>query len=185
MKLRKVTISKKSILDAHPSLPKVYKNIINILYTEILQNQDQVKVFEVDKLIKKNGRNDLSPLNEVKDKVGVYIFINKNCEPVYVGLAGESSNSKHSLKGRLQKQLNADLSNSTLAKNIRDIEGLLQNNQEILKIRDRKRLKELICKYTAYIIAIITGELQDDNAIEDAKSLEKVLIALLRPKYNK
>ena len=183
MKLKPVVISKENILKDYSALSEEYKEIIRILYTEIPQNQI-FKIFKVEELIRTNGNNYLVPIKELKEKIGVYIFINKEYEPVYIGLAGKED-STHSLRDRLQKQLNANLSNSTLAKNIRDIEGLLQSDSTILNIEQKEKLRELILRYTAYIIVIITGEREDNNAIKKAKDLEKVLIALLRPRYNK
>jgi len=181
MKLEEVTISQKRILQTYSSLPEEYRKIIETLYTGIPQNQIY-QIFKVDELIRPNRGNNLIPLKELKDKVGVYIFINENCEPVYVGLTGRKEKSSQSLRDRLQKQLNGNEDNSTLAKNIREIESLLNTINEKEK---PKELKEWIVMYTTYIIVIITGELKDNEAIKKAQNLETVLIALLRPKYNK
>ena len=190
MKLKEIIISKENIFKQNPKLPQRYREIIDILYHDFtIQNQNQsdvvkIKFFSLDRIVKVESKNIISELNELKKKVGVYIFINEECEPVYIGLAGKK-NGDHSLKDRLQKQLNANLTNSTLAKNIRDMEGLLQNDPKILNTQKKSDLKKLILIYSTYIIVIITGLLNEDSAIKEAEDLEKILIAILRPKYNK
>jgi len=149
------------------------KYIPNIIKKTI--NSNFKKEYNVKEIINLKGRNDIKKLDNLKKKVGVYIFANKNCKPVYIGLAGAIKKGKHSLKNRLQIQLNADLSNSTLVKNIREIENLMIKSTS----------KELIERYAPKLCVIPTGEVGTNKAIESAKDLEKMLIFFLKPRYNK
>lgn len=178
-----IIISKESILKSYPNLEEYYANVIKKLYGDLIQNSN-FETYNTSRIIR-DKKNDLRSLKNLKDKVGVYIFTNEDCEPVYIGRAGKGRKSEHSLKDRLQKQLNADLSNSTLAKNIKEIEGLLQNDKSILGTNDKKKLKELIKKYAPKIFVIPVGKLGENKARELAQNLEKILIAVLRPKYNR
>lgn len=181
-----IIISKENIFENYPNLEEYYANIIKKLYGDSIQNRGfEIYNFNTSDILNIEGRNNLGNLECLEMKVGVYIFANKDYEPVYIGLAGEGNESNHSLKGRLQKQLNADLSNSTLAKNVKDIEGLLQHDGSILDTNNKKELKKLIRKYAPKIFVISTGELRENEVRELTQNLEKILIAALRPKYNR
>jgi len=180
-----IIISKKIILERYPNLESFHVNVIKVLYGD--EDQDSnfgIREFKTSDIIK-NDSNNLRGLRDFEGKTGVYISTDENGAPVYIGLAGEGKSGNHSLKERLQKQLNAHLSNSTLAKNIREIEGFLQNDPNMRETEDKNRLKELIKKYAPKLIVISTGDLNRNEDREKAQRLEKILIALLRPKYNR
>jgi hypothetical protein len=182
----RIIISKETILEKYQNLQPFYVSVISVLYGNGDQDSDfRICEFKTSDIVKE-GRNNLRELKVFEGKTGVYIFTDEQHEPVYIGLAGERESSDHSLKERLQKQLNADLSNSTLAKNIGEIEGLLKNDPNMQNTRDKNGLKKLINEYSPKLIVISTGDLNNnEEAREKAQILEKMLIALLRPKYNR
>lgn len=133
--------------------------------------------------------NYLDSLNDFINKTGVYIFLNNDNVPVYIGVAGEKA-SKQSLKARLSLQLNGNKSNSTLAKNIKEIEELLNNTDFTYFHSDdelnKTNYKQLILDYAPKFIVIDKGILSHDNDnAKESLSLEKALIAIFNSKYNK
>ena len=77
-------------------------------------------------------KNVLEELGKFKKTPGVYIFL-KDDKVVYVGKAGES----HGLESRINIQLKGDPTNSTLGKNIDEIEN---------KNKCKERYNENCCK---------------------------------------
>ena len=152
-------LSKENILKDYPRLPPFYKKVISKLFGDSTQKVETYK-FRSDEIVNIDGCNKprVFGKDELGDKVGVYIFANKDCKPVYIGLAGKGEKSEHSLYGRLQKQLNALISNSTIAKNIKEIEGILQNKNRIKTTKEKNGLKQLILEYAPNIFVIPTGK---------------------------
>jgi len=124
--------------------------------------------------------NNLKPLDEFKDKTGVYIFLDKDKNPSYIGVAGEK-NAKQHLRKRLEQHFNC---NSGLSKNIIEIENLL-NNIKIKPTNNRRILKDLILEYVPNFLVIEVGTLEDETAVKRSLNLEKCLIAIFNSKYNK
>jgi len=179
-KINKRKISYKSLLAQYEKMDDLYRQIIYCLYKskrECRNNSFSMSYYEVDKLIKIGSSNELTMLDKLQNKCGVYIFLDKGNTPVYIGVAAKID-SKHSLKDRLQKQLNSN-TNSTLSLNINEYEkynyGLSQQND----------FKKLILEYAPKLITISMGKLKNKEAINRSLALEKILIALLDPEYNK
>lgn len=124
-------------------------------------------------------------------KTGCYIFL---CDgiPVYIGVGGHKIYKKKKKKQNQNcKKKNWDLqcrvkqelqkctnTGATLSKNIKYIDALLEN-KEISVDASAEKIKKF------QLITIIVGERNNENARENAKKLETILIALFHPKYNK
>ena len=161
------------------NLDNLFKNVIKTLYGQ--ESPMEFKKVLSTNIININGENNLKSLNEFDGSTGVYIFLNKNHIPVYIGVAGKQG-STHSLKDRLQKQFNCHESNATLAKNIVDIESLLQNKSiPNSSVKDRKKL---ISEYAPTLIIIDMGTLNNSN-VKNSLALEQILISIFNSKYNK
>ncbi len=117
-----------------------------------------------------------------KEKTGVYIFLDNDNIPVYVGVAGKVGGD-HDIKQRLQKQFNCDNTNATLSINIEEIESILQSIQ--INCPKKKDKKELILKYASKLLVIEVGDISSADEVQKAQSLEILLIALFNAKYNK
>jgi len=146
-----INISYEIILKTYSFSYPYIEETINLLYAKQknLSQNISIKSFKTQDIINKptekneNPDNNLKPLDEFKDKTGVYIFLDKDKNPVYIGVAGEKKAKQH-LRKRLEQHFNC---NSGLSKNIIEIENLL-NNININPTTDRKILKNLILKYT-------------------------------------
>jgi len=131
-------------------------------------------------IINIKGDNNLEKLNPFKKDIGVYIFLDEDNFPVYIGVAAEKE-SKHSLRDRLQKQFNCNLSNSTISKNISTIEKIYGNSIDDETLEKKKLL---LLKYAPKLLVIPIGELNEPENISKALELEKLLISLYNSKYN-
>ena len=162
------------------------KETISILFEkQKLSNNEYVKQYRTaDIIIEPNDKelkpyNNLKPLDAYKEKTGVYIFLDINNIPVYIGVAGEK-NSKQHLRKRLEQHFNC---NSGLTKTIIEIENLLKN-KKFKKTEDRKILKKKLLEYCPKFLVIDCGNLNNDN-VQESLDLEKCLIAIFNSKYNK
>ncbi len=176
-----ININNATILSLVNNLDTFYRNIVQDLLTN---DQDLI---DLNTVINLNGDNRLNNLNVLNDQNGCYIFLDQNNNPIYIGKTG--AGESHSVKKRVSIHLRANITangNSTLVKNIREIEGLLQNNNAIRNIPENNisDLKQLILDYAPKLIVITTGKITDPISGQRSKELEKILVALMRPKYN-
>ena len=174
-----IIISYEEIISKYNKLGSFYVSILKGIYGK--EANFSIVPFKTKKFISLNSYNNLSGLDYYKNKIGVYIFLDKNQVPVYIGVAGEE-NSTHSLKDRLQKQLNCNKSNSTISKNIAVIETILQNRE---MNNELNALKNLLLEYAPNFLVIEVGSIGDNEAAKKALELEVFLIALFNSKYNK
>ncbi|MCK5538961.1 MAG: hypothetical protein KAI79_19210 [Bacteroidales bacterium] len=176
---QKITISKDEILKKYDNLDTYFRNVIKALYGE--SNNVNIQCFNSKDIINLNKKNTIKMLSPYKNKTGVYIFLDDNDIPVYIGVAGKVGGC-HSIKNRLQKQFNCDSTNGTLSKNIYDIETLIGN---ILINSNQIDKKKLILKYAPKLLVIEVGDLINPDDINISLALEQVLISLFNSKYNK
>lgn len=97
--------------------------------TDIFADQDDISVSE---LINDNGNNDLTLIDYLTGKVGVYLFIGEDNEIKYIGKGGTSlQNNKNTkdLRYRISQELCEYIKNNqnTLSKNIINIDSILLN----------------------------------------------------------
>jgi hypothetical protein len=178
-----INISYDTIIDNYNKLNCLFLNVIKALYRKAYdESLFCVQSFESKNIINIDAYNTLRELDLYKNKTGIYIFLDENIVPVYIGEAGKQG-GKHSLKDRLGVQFKCDPSNATLAKNISTIETLLQNTK-VAKNDLQKEMKQLILKYAPTFIVISLGDITEDN-VKNARAIEQVLIALFNSKYNK
>jgi len=179
---KKIIISKEQILEKYLNLDDYFKSVIATLYGEETTLTVKMKCFECKNIVNKEGDNDIKILEEYQNKTGVYIFLDNDNIPVYIGLAGKVGGS-HDIKQRLQKQFNCNGTNSTLYKNIEEIENILQNSSVPSESMADK--KELILEFAPKLLVIEVGELNINGDVLRAQSLETLLISLFNSKYNK
>lgn len=134
-----------------------------------------LKSIELKNIIKLDSENTYKSLEEFKDKVGIYIFLNTFYEPVYVGLSGVFEQGiKSNLFQRITNQL---INSSHLVKNIVYVENLL-NVKKGKNLVDKD--KQHILTYAPYLIVYSCG-----TNIKKAQDLESIFLSLLQLKYNR
>ncbi|GBD89197.1 hypothetical protein BMS3Abin03_03147 [bacterium BMS3Abin03] len=164
-------------IEKYNNLHILCQNVINALYNDENTNDNfNMDSFQVNGIINIEGDNNLTDLNCVDKKTGVYIFLNRRYNPVYIGVAGQGKKTKHSLRERLQIQLNAHNTNGTLAKNIMNIKKKI--------CYTKKCKKKLIKNFAPNLIVISLGKSSPKNNSK-AQVLEKILTAIFDPVYNK
>ena len=129
------------------------------------------------------GNNNLRKLDSYSDKSGVYIFLDEDNIPVYIGVAGKIG-GMHSIKDRLGVQLKCDLSNATLIKNILSVNVLLQDTKHQENTTNNE-FKKLILEFSPRFIVISLGNVTHDSSVKNANVIEQSLIAIFNSKYNK
>lgn len=179
-----IIISKDEILTKYRNLDKKVKNIIQKLYTidkydkeYQVENFDmRIKKVKIENIINENGKNSYKKyLDFIKEKTGVYVFLDKNNKPLYIGFGGQIDKEQSLYERISSKQLS---SNDTLIKNINEKENC---GSDTSKSCERKKL---LLKYTSSLIIIDCG-IQIEENVRFAQSLEVILIALFNSKYNK
>lgn len=181
-----ISISKDEILIKYSQMNQYFMDCIKVLYGKCVQGVD-IKYFLPCNII--NKRNCLSILDCLKGKTGVYIFIDNDSVPVYIGIGGQKVKATQNLKVRLSQELrsyckeNAATSYSkdsgaTLSKNIQEIDALLTNKQ-VSPDDSVETIKSF------GLITITVGSITDKNSVNNSQALESILIALFHPKYNK
>jgi hypothetical protein len=182
------SIAKDSILAKYKNIDVFFRDCINALYGEGNTNIE-VNCFLSSNIVVKNSKYKLSILNSLKTKTGVYIFLDNESIPVYIGIGGQKVNAKQDLKVRISQELRAYCQNNvttnyskdsgaTLSKNIQNIDTLLTNNQV-----SPDDSVETIKSFS--LITIAVGAITDENSVNNSQALETILIALFHPKYNK
>ena len=185
-----ISISKEQIQTNYQQMDIFFKNGISALYGDNVEENFEVNCFLPCNIIKESGKNSYKCFNTLKNKSGVYLFLNNNTEPVYIGIGGEKLNGQD-LERRLIQEVNvyvkkdsnfktkyAKNSGATLSKNIQDIDSILENN-EVTPDNSIERIKLFS------ILTLSVGKINDKNSVLKSRSFETILIALFKPKYNK
>lgn len=209
-----IIISKDTILGRYNNLDTKTRCIIEKLY-EISEFDKEYKLEDFDIKIKKikidqkikNINKNYNELDFAKKRVGVYIFLNEENIPVYIGFGGRGNSND--LRDRILNQFSArDNGYSNLVEKIikvekkvyinlknkiSDIDDLIKKleerkkaikeNQEIIPEIDFSRLQDVLLSYTSSLIIINCGGKEEEN-IKFAQALEMILIALFNSKYN-
>ncbi len=152
------------------------KTYLDILYSTDILSNDCIKKFNTNDFIQTDKPfQKYSKLNEYKDCTGIYIFLNADCIPVYVGVGGEK-NGKQDLMKRLTQHFPAS---SHLAKNIKETEKVLGIDTS------DKTPKEIMLKYAPELLIVNIGALSDEDSCRKSNNLEKALISLWNCRYNR
>ena len=178
------SISKESILAKYTNINSFFKSCINAFYGDY-NTGIEVNCFLPCNIIVNGANNKLSILNILKGKSGVYIFLDSDRIPVYIGKGGTSKKlTGTDLKSRVGQELRAGSIGNTLSKNIIDIESELQNKN----ISKEFSIDNLIKNFSLLTITVCdrvaNNEIDEVNILK-AEALEMVFIALFHPKYNK
>jgi hypothetical protein len=179
-------VVKEDILGKYQNMDLFFQECIEALYGK--ENEININCFLPRNIIKNKGNNDLSSLGSLEGKTGIYIFLDSESIPVYIGIGGQKVNGQD-LKIRLAQELRAYVTKNektkyardtgaTLSKNIQVIDKLLMGNN-ILPDNSIETIKKF------NIIALIVGEINEEENVLKARALETVLISLYGPKYNK
>lgn len=175
-------ILEKDILLKYKNMDIFFLNCIKSLSGAKNIDIQQDYFFSKDML--KQGRNDLSSLKKLINKTGVYIFLDSNNIPVYIGKGGTSKEiGGRDLKYRIGQELGAGNQHNTLSNKIIKIEGFLQNK----KISKEDSINIFIKKFSITTITVderMINEKINLESIDKVEALETILIALLSPKYN-
>ncbi len=118
-------------------------------------------------------------VKKLDNKTGIYVILDNNV-PLYVGIGGRIVNGEQSLYQRLsQHSINKDgsipLDNASKFYKFKEIDTLLG-------VKIDKKYEQWYSKLD--VIGVSIGDIDNDTDVEFAKSVEKILIATLRPKYN-
>lgn len=189
---KQILISKDEILKKHNNFDLRVKDIIEKLYDDSIDKYElklsniTIKKIRLSDMIKLNIQNSYKNLEFVKKKTGVYLFLDKDEKPVYIGFSGRGK--KQYLKERIKKHFSGNESVSKLIRNIKEIENYLNNTN----LEDTE-FKEILLNYTPFLIVIDCGNMyknetfkeKNEENVKFAQALEVILIALFNSKYNK
>lgn len=188
----RILISKDEILTKYINLNEKVKFIIEKLYDDSIDEHElklfniTIKKIRLSDMIKLNIQNSYKNLEFVKKKTGVYLFLDKDENPVYIGFGGRGK--KEDLKERIKKHFSGNESVSKLITNIKEIENYLNNTN----LEDTE-FKNILLDYTPFLIVIDCGDMyknkismeKNEDNVKFAQALEVILIALFNSKYNK
>ena len=174
-------IMKQDVIDKIESVCERSKSIINSLYSKY----NDLLVCEcccirdiIENNKAKNTRKRFPMLQGVSKATGVYLFINSERVPVYIGVGGVGKSDDLAVRVRNECKLypNED-SGATLSKNIKENSRLLCN-----ELSD-EQIKSMICSFKVVVINV--GEMNEPESQKFANYLESLLILLFKPLYNK
>lgn len=188
----RILISKDEILTKYINLNEKVKFIIEKLYDDSIDEHElklfniTIKKIRLSDMIKLNIQNSYKNLEFVQKKTGVYLFLDKDENPVYIGFGGRGE--KQDLKERIIKHFSKNKSVSKLITNIKEIENYLNNTN----LEDTE-FKNILLDYTPFLIVIDCGDMyknkismeKNEDNVKFAQALEVILIALFNSKYNK
>jgi hypothetical protein len=147
---------------------------------KIIDNYPNYKIIKTNLMIKINNKNEIKKhLEEFQNKCGVYIFLNNENIPIYIG----STKHSYKFKGRISMQLSPGKGNSTLINNIAFYHclcGQYKDYKSSYIINNKKCAKRLLIKYAPKLMLIDLSHISD----EEINQVEKQLIFKYRPKYN-
>lgn len=189
---KQILISKDEIFKKYNYIDLRVKNIIEKLYDDSIDEHElklfniTIKKIRLSDMIELNIQNSYKNLEFVKKKTGVYLFLDKNENPVYIGFGGRGE--KQDLKERIIKHFSKNKSVSKLITNIKEIENYLNNTN----LEDTE-FKNILLDYTSFLIVIDCGDMyknkismeKNEDNVKFAQALEVILIALFNSKYNK
>lgn len=173
----KIEISKDKILNKYNEFDDYFRKVILSLCGDM--NEINLQYFHTNKIVTVCG-NNIKILKNFSNSTGVYIFLDKDNVPVYIGVAGIEG-SRQPLQERLRKHFKCR-TDSNLSKNIYEIETIYGNKLANTSENDKK---QLILDYAPKLLIIKVGELGNSVAAKKASSLEILLISLFNSKYNK
>lgn len=188
----RILISKDEILTKYINLNEKVKFIIEKLYDDSIDEHElklfniTIKKIRLSDMIKLNIQNSYKNLEFVQKKTGVYLFLDKDENPVYIGFGGRGK--KQDLKERIKKHFSGNESVSKLITNIKEIENYLNNTN-----LENTEFKNILLDYTPFLIVIDCGNMYKDKIsmeknednVKFAQALEVILISLFNSKYNK
>lgn len=188
----RILISKDEILTKYINLNEKVKFIIEKLYDDSIDEHElklfniTIKKIRLSDMIKLNIQNSYKNLEFVQKKTGVYLFLDKDENPVYIGFGGRGK--KEDLKERIKKHFSGNESVSKLITNIKEIENYLNNTN-----LENTEFKNILLDYTPFLIVIDCGDMyknkismeKNEDNVKFAQALEVILIALFNSKYNK
>ncbi|PIE80805.1 MAG: hypothetical protein CSA15_01485 [Candidatus Delongbacteria bacterium] len=185
----KILISKDDILSQYSSMNKYFIKCIRALYGESI---DDVKLdkFNPSKIINDNGNNNLSSLDILKDRTGVYIFVNNEKVPVYIGVGGKKVEGQD-LKTRIGQELreyraSEEDTGTTSSKEIKNIE-LQPNNEEIDFDESTEKVKSVKKGDTGATLSkniqdieclLMNKEITPNESIKKIKSFNLITISI-------
>ena len=189
---KQIVISESEILNKYSNLNEKVKFIIEKLYDDSIDEHElklfniTIKKIRLSDMIKLNIQNSYKNLEFVQKKTGVYLFLDKDENPVYIGFGGRGE--KQDLKERIKKHFSGNESVSKLIRNIKEIENYLNNTN----LEDTE-FKNILLDYTPFLIVIDCGDMyknkismeKNEDNVKFAQALEVILIALFNSKYNK
>ena len=189
---KQIVISESEILNKYSNLNEKVKFIIEKLYDDSIDEHElklfniTIKKIRLSDMIKLNIQNSYKNLEFVQKKTGVYLFLDKDENPVYIGFGGRGK--KQDLKERIKKHFSGNESVSKLITNIKEIENYLNNTN----LEDTE-FKNILLDYTPFLIVIDCGDMyknkismeKNEDNVKFAQALEVILIALFNSKYNK
>lgn len=176
-----IRIEKQKVLTTILHLCERTKHIVHSLYTgdgEFLT----VKCSVVRELIESNQKgkkhNPFNMLSGVRGATGVYLFIDNDGVPVYIGKGGTGKKDDLAIRVRNEcKIFPCEDTGATLSKNIKGQHKLL--NQELGDSKVACMIREL------EVTVINVGKMTDSDSQSFAAYLESLLLLLFKPKYNK
>lgn len=178
---RETTINVDLLLKKYDQLDDFFRLAMTVICT----NQDDINVLD---LINNDSNNNLTLIDNLNDKVGVYLFIGEDDEIKYIGKGGTSLKNKKNTKDlrfRISQELGEYTKNAhnTLSKNIIDIDSILLNKTVTSK-DSIDTIKKMKLRVYCAGDRVINNEVNVD-LIKKVEALEMVLISLLSSKYNK
>lgn len=175
----KLDKNKNTVIKLVENLADDVKSIIVNLYSDKSEYctfpvSDIRKSLELNKKVIKHNRYDF--LDDTKSKTGVYIFINSESVPVYIGKGGVGE--KDDLKRRIinECKLNPEEDSGAIpSKNIK---------KHFLLLNMPKTESEIIAILNSWkVICIPIGDKVENNKAM-ATYLESLLILIYKPKFN-
>ena len=174
-------ILRQDVLDKIDSVCERSKSIISSLYSStsgllVCKCCCIREIIEQNKA--NNTRNRFPMLSDATNKTGVYLFINSEYVPVYIGVGGVGKSDDLADRVRNECKLYpSEDTGATLSKKIKENSSLLCN-----KLSD-DQIISMICSFE--VIVIDLGKMDNPDNQKFASYLESLLILLFKPLYNK
>lgn len=177
MGIRKLTVKERELIE---DIDEFCKKIIDEFYLDKSKIRYEFQCEQIIKAIKTNegkrGQNKVYKfLDKIKDKKGIYCFVDSEGNPVYIGQGGSK---KDDIKRRVivEHKIYPEDTGATLTENIRKIEKLFGKN---MNYEDARRLL-----FDYKVIVIAKNKNDSELTIESLNRIEQILIHLFRPNYN-
>jgi len=171
-------MAKELITDKFDLLNNLFKDVINAIEEDKFSN-GTLLCAQPNKIISATSQNNYDTIISTKETVGIYLFLNSDGLPTYIGKGGtsRSSNGKD-LYFRLQQELGSGNKHNTLSNNIKEISNVSEEQS-----------LELIKSFTLKILILGNRTNSSENINKEiilkSEAIETLLIALFDPVYNK